>query len=354
LASLSSGFGTATSFQFCKEILQMRSLRSVQISGVGCYVPERVLSNSDLEKMVNTNDEWILQRTGISERRILEKGKATSDMAEEAVRRLCKSVNLDLNRIELLIVATVTPDMFFPATACLLQDKLGIAKTWGFDLSAACCGFVYSLAAGVAFISAGIHSNVVVVGSDTMSSIVDYEDRATAVLFGDGAGAVLLEPAEDETNGFLDFYHEIDGSGGPSLQMPAGGSLLPSSCDTVKNRLHYVKQEGQAVFKYAIRKMEEASRIILERNQFSAQDLRLLIPHQANSRIIRGTAERLGLRENQFILNLQKYGNTTAATIPLAMQDALCAGRLNKGDLVLLASVGAGFTVGTALLRWAF
>jgi 3-oxoacyl-[acyl-carrier-protein] synthase-3 len=304
--------------------------------------------------MVDTTDEWILQRTGISERHILEKGRATSDMAEQAVRNLCKSVDLDSHQIELLIVATVTPDMFFPATACLVQEKLGIAKTWGFDLSAACCGFVYSLSVGAAFVAAGIHSKVVVIGSDTMSSIVDYQDRATAVLFGDGAGAVLLEPAKDENNGFIDFYHEIDGSGGPALNMPAGGSLFPSSCETVKNRWHYVKQEGPAVFKFAIRKMEEASRAILQRNNLSSQDVRLLIPHQANARIIRGTAERLGLRSDQFVLNLQKYGNTTAATIPLAMQDALLAGQLHRGDLVLIASVGAGFTVGTALFRWAF
>jgi len=304
--------------------------------------------------MVDTTDEWILQRTGISERHILEKGRATSDMAEQAVRSLCKSVHLNSDEIELLIVATVTPDMFFPATACLVQEKLGIAKTWGFDLSAACCGFVYSLSVGAAFVASGIHSKVVVIGSDTMSSIVDYEDRATAVLFGDGAGAVLLEPAKDENNGFIDFYHEVDGSGGPALNMPAGGSLFPSSCETVKNRWHYVKQEGPAVFKFAIRKMEEASRAILERNNLCSQDVRLLIPHQANARIIRGTAERLGLRSDQFVVNLQKYGNTTAATIPLAMQDALLAGQLHKGDLVLIASVGAGFTVGTALLRWAF
>ena len=304
--------------------------------------------------MVDTSDEWILQRTGISKRHIVDRGKATSDMAERAVRKLCDSIQLNCSEIELLIVATVTPDMFFPATACLLQDKLGISRTWGFDLSAACCGFVYSLSVGAAFVAAGLHSKVVVVGSDTMSSIVDYQDRATCVLFGDGAGAVLLEPAMDEKNCLIDFYHEVDGSGGPDLQMPAGGSLLPASCETVKNRLHYIKQAGPAVFRFAIRKMEEASRTILERNQLYPEDIQLLIPHQANARIIRGTADRLGLREDQIILNLHKYGNTTAATIPLAMQDALNLGRLRKGDLVLLASVGAGFTVGTALLRWAF
>jgi 3-oxoacyl-[acyl-carrier-protein] synthase-3 len=332
----------------------MKSVHPVQISGVGCYVPDRILTNHDLSGMVDTTDEWILQRTGISERRIVEKGKATSDMAEQAVRRLCANVGLELEEIEMLIVATVTPDMFFPSTACILQDKLGIPKTWGFDLSAACCGFVYSLSVGMAFVASGLHSKVVVVGSDTMSSIVDYQDRATCVIFGDGAGAVLLEPAKTEECSFIDFHHEVDGSGGPSLNMPAGGSLLPSSCETVKNRLHYVKQEGPAVFKFATRKMEEASRLILKKNHFNPKDVKLLIPHQANARIIKGTAERLGLRQDQFVLNLNKYGNTTAATIPLAMQDALDEGRLQKGDLVLLASVGAGFTVGSALLRWAF
>ena len=332
----------------------MKSVHSVQISGVGCYVPDRVLTNHDLAEMVDTDDEWILQRTGISERRLLEKGKGTSDMAVEAVKRLCLNTGLDLKEIELLIVATVTPDMFFPSTACLLQDKLGIPKTWGFDLSAACCGFVFGLSVGHSFVTAGTYSKVVVVGADTMSSIIDYEDRATCVIFGDGAGAVLLEPAKEGMNSIIDFYQEVDGSGAPSLYMPAGGSLLPPSCETVKNRLHYVKQDGPAVFKYATRKMEEISRLILARNGFSPGDVGLLIPHQANARIIGGTAQRLGLRKEQVVLNLQKYGNTTAATIPLAMQDAIADQRLKKGDLVLLASVGAGFTVGAALLRWAF
>ena len=331
----------------------MNSVRPVQISGVGCYVPDRVLTNHDLSRMVDTTDDWILQRTGISERRIVEKGQATSDMAEKAVRRLCNSLRLDPSEIELLIVATVTPDMFFPSTACLVQEKLGIPNTWGFDLSAACCGFVYSLSVGAAFVESGKHSKVVVVGSDTMSSIIDYEDRATCVIFGDGAGAVLLEPARKPENSLIDFHHEVDGSGAVHLNMPAGGSLMPASCETVKKRLHFVKQEGQSVFKFATRKMEEASRLILSKNGLTAADLRLLLPHQANARIIRGTAERLGLRTDQYILNLNKYGNTTAATIPLAMQDALEEGKLRSGDLVLLASVGAGFTVGTALLRWA-
>ena len=332
----------------------MRSACSVQISGVGCHVPERLLTNQDLEKMVDTSDEWILQRTGIATRHILEPGKATSDMAVEAIKALCRSTGMEPQEIEVLIVATVTPDMYFPATACLVQDKLGLSRTWGFDLSAACCGFVYAVSAGAAFVASGMHRRVVVVGADSMSRIIDYQDRNTCVLFGDGAGAVLLEPAVREEYSFIDAHHEIDGSGGPSLCMPAGGSLMPPSCETVKQRLHYVKQEGQPVFKFATRKMEEASRIVLERNQLSPRDLRLLIPHQANARIIRGTADRLGLREDQVVLNLHKYGNTTAATIPLAIRDALSENRLVKGDVVLLASVGAGFTVGTALLRWAY
>ena len=332
----------------------MRAGCPVQISGVGCHVPERLLTNQDLEKMVETSDKWILQRTGIAERHILEPGKATSDMAVEAVKSLCLSTGMEPREIEVLIIATVTPDMSFPATACLVQDKLGISRTWGFDLSAACCGFVYAVSAGVAFVASRMHRRVVVVGADAMSRIIDYEDRNTCVLFGDGAGAVLLEPAVQVENSFIDSHHEIDGSGGPSLCMPAGGSLMPPSCETVKQRLHYVKQEGQPVFKFATRKMEEASRIVLERNGLSPADLRLLIPHQANARIIRGTAERLGLREDQVILNLQKFGNTTAATIPLALRDALSDNKLVKGDVVLLASVGAGFTVGTTLLRWAY
>lgn len=332
----------------------MRSACPVQISGVGCHVPERLLTNQDLEKMVDTSDKWILQRTGIATRHILDPGKATSDMAVEAIKALCRSTGMELQEIEVLIVATVTPDMYFPATACLVQDKLGLSRTWGFDLSAACCGFVYAVSAGAAFVASGMHRRVVVVGADSMSRIIDYQDRNTCVLFGDGAGAVLLEPAVREEYSFIDAHHEIDGSGGPSLCMPAGGSLMPPSCETVKQRLHYVKQEGQPVFKFATRKMEEASRIVLERNQLSPRDLRLLIPHQANARIIRGTAERLGLREDQVVLNLHKYGNTTAATIPLAIRDALSDNRLVKGDVVLLASVGAGFTVGTALLRWAY
>ena len=332
----------------------MKPLCPVQISGVGCYLPKKRLTNHDLEKTLDTSDEWILQRTGISERRVLEPGKATSDMATEAVRSLCDATSLDPSDIDLLIVASVTPDMLFPSTACLVQSKLGIPSTWGFDLSAACCGFVYALSTGVAFVASGMRRRVVVVGADTMSRIIDPKDRNTYVLFGDGAGAILIEPAVKPENCFIDALHEIDGSGGNSLCMPAGGSLQPANYKTVTDRLHFVKQEGSTVFKYATRKMEEASRRILERNKITPSELKLMIPHQANARIIRGTAERLNLRNDQVVLNLRKYGNTTAATIPLAMKDVLLEGRLKKGDIILLASVGAGFTVGTTLLRWAY
>jgi 3-oxoacyl-[acyl-carrier-protein] synthase-3 len=341
------------SSEIVKETSIMKAVRPVQISGVGCYVPERLLTNQDLEKLVDTNNEWILQRTGIVERHIVEPGQATSDLATEAVRQLCANTKTALDEIELLIVATVTPDTMFPNTASRTQHKLGIPKTWGVDLNGACCGFVYALVTGWQFVASGVHSKVVVVGADTMSAIVDYKDRATCILFGDGAGAVLLEPATDPANCLIDFHHEIDGSGGEDLKMPAGGSLLPASHETVDQGLHYIKQDGQAVFKFAVRKMEEASRLVLEKNNYTGADVKLLIPHQANARIIRSTAERLGLKSEQVVLNLSKYGNTTAATIPLAISDALADGRLAKGDLVVLASVGAGYTVGAALMRWA-
>jgi 3-oxoacyl-[acyl-carrier-protein] synthase-3 len=331
----------------------MKAVRPVQISGVGCYVPERLLTNQDLERMVSTNNEWILQRTGIVERHIVSPGQATSDLAAEAVHQLCAKTGTRYEEIEMVIVATVTPDTMFPNTASRVQHKLGIPKTWGMDLNAACCGFVYALVTGWQFVASGAHSKVVVVGADTMSSIVDYTDRTTCVLFGDGAGAVLLEPAKDPSNCLIDFHHEVDGSGGESLKMPAGGSLMPASHETVDNHLHCIKQDGQAVFKFAVRKMEETARRVLENSNYTTEDLKILIPHQANARIIGSTVERLGLREDQVIINLSKYGNTTAATIPLALQDALEEGKVNKGDLVLLASVGAGYTVGAALLRWA-
>jgi len=336
--------------------LQVRpsASRRAKISSLGTYVPPRVLTNADLEKMVETTDEWITTRVGIRERHILEKGKGTSDMAVEAARICLEKRGLAPADVEVIIVATVTPDMLFPATACLVQDKLGAKGAWGFDLSAACSGFVYALQMGCKLVESGAHSRVLVIGADTMSSILDYTDRTTCVLFGDGAGAVLIEPAEEGETGMIDFVHEIDGSGGCSLYMPAGGSLNPPSHETIDKRMHYVHQDGQAVYKFAVRKMTEATTRVLERNGITGADLGCFIPHQANRRIIDASAERLGLPAEKVVINIDRYGNTTAATIPLAMGTALEEGRLKKNDLILIASVGAGFTVGAALLRWEF
>ena len=322
-----------------------------KITALGTYVPPRVLTNHDFEKMVETSDEWILTRTGIRERHIVEKGVATSDLALEAAKCALAERGIDASEIEAIVVATVTPDMLFPSTACIVQHKLGVKGIWGFDLSAACSAFVYALQVGAQFILAGTHKKVLVIGADVMSSILDYTDRATCILFGDGAGAVVLEPSEDG-NGIIDFEHEIDGSGACSLYMPGGGSLHPSSQETVEKKMHFVHQDGQAVFKYAVRKMGEVCETLLSRNGISAQDIDCFIPHQANQRIIRATADRIGLKPEKVIINIDRYGNTTAGTIPLAMQTAREEGRLKKDDLVLLASVGAGFTVGATLLRW--
>ena len=299
-----------------------------------------------------TNDQWIVERTGIRERHIVEKGVGTSDLAVEAARVCLANRGIDASEIEVIIVATVTPDMLFPATACLVQDKLGAKGAWGFDLSAACSGFPYALQVGAKLVESGCHKKVLVIGADIMSSIIDYTDRATCVIFGDGAGAVLLEPCDNDEVGLIDYWHEIDGSGATALNMPAGGSLLPASAETVANKQHFVHQEGQAVYKFAVRKMAEAAEIILRRNGVTGADLACFIPHQANKRIILSTAERLGLAERCVIINIDRFGNTTAATIPLAMNTAIEEGRLKKGDLVLLASVGAGFTVGATLLQW--
>lgn len=299
-----------------------------------------------------TNDQWIVERTGIRERHIVEKGVGTSDLAVEAARVCLANRGIDASEIEVIIVATVTPDMLFPATACLVQDKLGAKGAWGFDLSAACSGFPYALQVGAKLVESGCHKKVLVIGADIMSSIIDYTDRATCVIFGDGAGAVLLEPCDNDEVGLIDYWHEIDGSGATALNMPAGGSLLPASAETVANKQHFVHQEGQAVYKFAVRKMAEAAETILKRNGVTGADLACFIPHQANKRIILSTAERLGLAEHCVIINIDRFGNTTAATIPLAMNTAIEEGRLKKGDLVLLASVGAGFTVGATLLQW--
>lgn len=309
------------------------------------------MTNADFEKIVDTTDEWIISRTGIRERHVVDKGMAASDLAVEAAKSALAERGIDAGEIEAIVVATVTPDMLFPSTACLVQHKLGIKGVWGFDLSAACSAFVYGLQAGAQFIQSGVHKKVLVIGADVMSSILDYTDRATCILFGDGAGAVILEPAEDGL-GLIDFEHEIDGSGGCSLYMPGGGSLHPATHETVERKMHFVHQDGQAVFKFAVRKMAEVCETLLARNNVTAADIDCFIPHQANQRIIKATADRLGLKPETIIINIDRYGNTTAGTIPLAMQTAREEGRLKKGDLVLLASVGAGFTVGATLLRW--
>jgi 3-oxoacyl-[acyl-carrier-protein] synthase-3 len=303
--------------------------------------------------MVETTDEWIMERTGIKERHLVDKGVATSDLATEAAKRALAERGWAAQELESIIVATVTPDMFFPATSCLVQHKLGAKGIWGFDLSAACSAFIYALQTGAQFVAAGTHQRVMVIGADVMSSIIDYTDRATCVIFGDGAGAVILEPAAEGENAIIDSLNEVDGSGGGSLYMPGGGSLNPSTRETVDKKMHYVHQDGQAVFKFAVRKMAELSEKILERNGLKGSDVDVFIPHQANRRIITATADRLGLRPESVIINIDRYGNTTAGTIPLAMQTAREEGKLKKGSVVLLASVGAGFTVGTTLLRWA-
>jgi 3-oxoacyl-[acyl-carrier-protein] synthase III len=312
-----------------------------------------VLTNADLEKLVDTNDEWILQRTGIRERHIVDPGVGTSDLGKEAAINAIAKAGLTPDDIGFIVVGTVTPDMMFPSTACLVQTKIGARHSWGFDLSAACSAFTYALTTASQMVATGAHDHALVVGADVMSSIIDYKDRATCVLFGDGAGAAVVSAASAESDGaILDFEHEIDGSGGPALCMPAGGSLRPPSHETVDERLHYVKQDGHAVFKFAVRKTEEIARRVLDRNGLEPGDLDLFVSHQANRRIIMSASEKLGLGPDKVIINIERFGNTTAATIPLALNDAVCTGRLKKGDLVLLASVGAGFTVGAVLLRW--
>jgi 3-oxoacyl-[acyl-carrier-protein] synthase-3 len=330
-------------------------LKRAKISALGCYAPPRVLTNHDLEQMVATSDQWILDRTGISERHIASPEIATSDMAIEAAKSALSQRGVDASELDAILVCTVTPDMLFPATACLVQHGLGATRAWGFDLVAACSGFLYGLTTGAHLIACGSHRKVLVIGSDTMSRIIDYTDRGTCVLFGDGAGAMLLEPVEDgDRAGFVDFLGEIDGSGGDYLKMPGGGSRLPATPESVANRMHYVHQDGQQVFKYAVRKMHEVCCTLLERNGLTAADVDLLIPHQANRRIVSATAERLGLPMDRVVVNINKYGNTTAGTIPLATRDAIEGGRLKKGHTVLFAAVGAGYTVGASLWRWAY
>ena len=337
--------GRGASFERCAG-------RRVKLAALSAYVPPRVLTNADLEKIVQTSDEWILQRTGIRERHIADPGVATSDLALEASRAAIAHAGLTPDDIGFIVVGTTTPDMVFPSTACLLQHKLGASRAWGFDLGAACSGFTYALTVGAQMVAGGAHDHALVVGADIMSAIIDYQDRATCVLFGDGAGAVVVSPAGDGEPGLIDFAHEIDGRGGAALCMPAGGSLHPASHETVEKRMHYVHQDGQTVFKFAVRKTEEICRRLLGRNGLQPSDVDLFVSHQANRRIITSAADRLGLPESKVVINLERYGNTTAGTIPLALADAAADGRLKKGNLVLLASVGAGFTVGSVLLRW--
>jgi 3-oxoacyl-[acyl-carrier-protein] synthase-3 len=321
------------------------------ISAVATYVPERVLTNADLATRLDTSDEWIVTRTGIRERRIGAPGETTSTMGAEAVRRLMAQRGVAPDEVDALIVATVTPDMLFPATACLIQDRLGLPRAWGFDLSAACSGFLYAMTTGAQLVASGVHRRVIVVGADLMSSIIDPLDRTTAVLFGDGAGAALLEPAEPGF-GILDFYHRVDGSGRDDLLMPAGGSLRPPSIATVNARQHFLKQNGRAVFKFAVSQMVESVQVLLARNGLTPADVALLVPHQANQRILDAVAERLGLSNDRVASVLARYGNTTGATLPLALDASLSAGKIGRGDLVVFAAVGAGLTVGATLVRW--
>jgi 3-oxoacyl-[acyl-carrier-protein] synthase-3 len=329
--------------------------RPTTIASLATYVPPRLLTNADLEKLVETSNEWIMQRTGIRERHIVDAGVATSDLAKEAALKAIERAGLTPDDIDVIVVGTVTPDMLFPSTACLLQHKIGARRAWGFDLSAACSAFTYALTTGSQFVASGAYENALVVGADVMSSIIDYTDRTTCVLFGDGAGAVVVRAAANPDGPhIIDFEHEVDGGGGQALKMPAGGSSQPASHDTVDQRLHYVKQDGATVFKFAVRKTEEISRRLIERNHLTPNDVDLFVSHQANGRIIQAASEKLGIDPAKVVINIDRFGNTTAATIPLALNDAVCSGRLKKGNLVLLASVGAGFTVGGVLLRWGY
>jgi 3-oxoacyl-[acyl-carrier-protein] synthase III len=328
------------------------TMRPVKIAGLSRYVPPKLLTNADLERMVDTTNEWILQRTGIRERHIVDAGVATSDLAVPASLEAIREAGITPEDVSFIVVGTTTPDTIFPSTACTLQAKIGAKNAWGFDLGAACSGFTYSLSVGAQMVATGAAEHALIVGADVMSSIIDYTDRATCVIFGDAAGAAVLSPTLPGDPAILDFLHVTDGTGGPALCMPAGGSRMPASHETVDKRLHYVKQDGQTVFKFAVKMTEEISRRILARNKISLDDLNLFVSHQANRRIIEASAERLGLPLSKVVINLEGYGNTTAGTIPLALCDARAQGRLKTGDLVLLASVGAGFTVGAVLLRW--
>jgi len=334
---------------------KLSKVQLARISAVGTGIPARVVTNAELAKLVDTSDEWIVARTGIHQRHLVDKGVTTSDLGAEAARNALAKVGLDPTEVDLIITATITPDMMLPATACLIQHKIGARGAWGFDLNAACSGFLYALQTAVQYVSTGVHKNVLVVGSDVMSSIIDYQDRTTCIIFGDGAGAVLVQASDSLENGhFIDFLHEVDGSGGDYLNMPGGGSAHPASHETIDKRMHYLRQDGKAVFKFATLKMAEICVRLLERNGLTGKDIDLFVPHQANKRIIDAAAERIGVPPERVIVNIAQFGNTTAGTVPIALNTALEQGQLKKGDLVLMAVMGAGFSAGAALMRWGY
>lgn len=333
----------------------MQKPEMVKISGVASAIPPRVVSNADMAKLVETNDQWIRERTGIRQRHIVDPGVACSDLAAEAAKKVLEKCAVRGEDVDLIIVATITPDMMLPATACLVQDKIGATKAWGFDLSAACSGFLYALQVGVQFVANGTHKNVLVIGADVMSTIVDYTDRKTCIIFGDGGGAVLLQPSKDREEGFfMDFLHQIDGSGGQYLCMPGGGSRNPASHESIDKRMHFVQQDGAVVFKFATKKMADVCVRLLERNNLTGKDIDVFVPHQANLRIIQSAVERMGTTMDKVIVNIDEYGNTTAGTLPIALDTGLKRGTLKKGDLVLLAAMGAGFSAGACLMRWGY
>jgi 3-oxoacyl-[acyl-carrier-protein] synthase-3 len=336
-----------------KAELLNKKVSLAKITSVGIGVPPRLLTNKDLEKIVDTTDDWITERTGIRQRHIVDPGVTTSDLAAEAALKALKKANVKPTDVDLIIVATITPDMMLPATACLVQHKIGAIGAWGFDISIACSGFLYALQVAVQFVQNGTHKNVIVCGVDVMSTIVDYTDRQTCIIFGDGGGAALVQASNSAEEGcFFDFLHEIDGSGGDSLCVPAGGSKQPPTNETIAQRLHYVHQDGKAVFKFATLKMSEVCHRILERNGLTGEDVDVFIPHQANLRIIQAAVDRIHVPQDRVVVNIQEYGNTTAGTLPLALQSALDNGQLKRGDLVLMASMGAGFSAGAALFRF--
>ena len=322
------------------------------ITATSRYLPKQIMTNYELEKMVDTSDEWIQSRTGIVERRVVSEGETTSDMCTIIAEELLKRSNTDPNEVDVIIIATVTPDMPTPATASLVQNRIGANNAWGFDLSGACTGFIYALDTGSRLIESGKYKKVIVIGSDTMSSILDYTDRNTCVLFGDGGGGVMLERAKDSDSGVIDSILRTDGSGSDYLKIPGGGSLHPASYETVDQHLHYIRQDGQVVFKYAIKGMADISEEILKKNNIDSNSISLYVPHQANKRIIDGAAQRCGFKDDQVYININKYGNTTAGTIPICLDEAKELGRIKDGDLILLAAFGAGFTWGSMLISW--